>query len=131
MDAEYEELIRNSVNESLAILSAYKPFQRKKAKELTETIVSLERKTPDRLHAAIIFVCLRLFDSKVEDKALPIPVIRVLREPNDEEADGDDLFWFVDVDGRAYKTWEVCYPQNTTLIGYANLRGVLELFIIE
>uniref|UniRef100_A0AC34F8F4 DUF4781 domain-containing protein n=1 Tax=Panagrolaimus sp. ES5 TaxID=591445 RepID=A0AC34F8F4_9BILA len=123
LEDEYEELIRDAEQESLAILSLYKPYQKKKAKELTEKILSLERKYPDKLHAAIIFVCLRLFDSKLEDKSLPIPVIRVLREPNNESSN-DDTCWFVDLEGRAYKGWdnylssnklprgEICFPIN-------------------
>uniref|UniRef100_A0AC35F0V4 DUF4781 domain-containing protein n=1 Tax=Panagrolaimus sp. PS1159 TaxID=55785 RepID=A0AC35F0V4_9BILA len=123
LEDEYEELIRDVDQESLAILSLYKPFQKKKAKELTEKILSLERKYPDKLHAAIIFVCLRLFDSKLEDKSLPIPVIRILREPNGEGS-SDDTCWFVDLEGRAYKSWqnylssnkiprgEICFPIN-------------------
>uniref|UniRef100_A0A914Z9I1 DUF4781 domain-containing protein n=1 Tax=Panagrolaimus superbus TaxID=310955 RepID=A0A914Z9I1_9BILA len=123
LEDEYEELIRDAEQESLAVLSLYKPYQKKKAKELTEKILSLERKYPDKLHAAIIFVCLRLLDSKFEDKSLPIPVIRILREPNNE-SNTDDTCWFVDLEGRAYKGWEnylssnklpkgeICFPIN-------------------
>uniref|UniRef100_A0AC35GP72 DUF4781 domain-containing protein n=1 Tax=Panagrolaimus sp. PS1159 TaxID=55785 RepID=A0AC35GP72_9BILA len=120
LDKEYEELIRDVENEPLGILAMYKSHQRKKAEELTKKILSLERKTPEYLHAAIIFVCVRLFDSEVEDRFLPVPVIRVLKESGGSE----DLCWFVDLEGRSYKSWknylsynnlpqgEICFPCN-------------------
>uniref|UniRef100_A0A914QZK7 DUF4781 domain-containing protein n=1 Tax=Panagrolaimus davidi TaxID=227884 RepID=A0A914QZK7_9BILA len=113
LEKEYEELIRDVECESLGILSMYSTQQRRKAKQLTKKIVSLEKKTTDRLYAAIIFVCILLFDSPdVEGKILPIPVIRILKESGGDGKSDKDLCWFVDLEGRAYKSWEDYLSDN-------------------